>query len=138
MLLGDDDAEFLEDPLAESTIRRARRQCTAGIERLPSIAASAARCAPFRRDSCAAAFRWDADLAAVGIDFIAPIATIWSVAPRSSPPRSGSRRRDQPPAPEAAWPEARPSTTSAALAVAHTDQPEVEWASQTCCARHLE
>src|SRR5580704_4047842 len=58
---------------------------------------------------------------------------------QSSPPRSGSRRRKSPPAPEAAWPEAHPSTTSRQPSPsAHQNQPEAERAWRTSCARHLE
>src|SRR5271156_1382913 len=51
----------------------------------------------------------------------------------------GSRLRKSPPAPEAAWPEAHPSTASRRPSPsAHQNQPEVEWPWRTSCARHLE
>src|ERR1700731_1216127 len=59
--------------------------------------------------------------------------------PRPSPPPSGSRLRKSRPAPEAAWPEAHPSTTSRRPSPsAHQNQPEVELAWRTSRARHLE
>ena len=56
-LLGDDDAEFLENPLAEIDDPPAHDPVIAGIGPLSMIAASAARCTSFNRGGCPGALR---------------------------------------------------------------------------------
>ena len=56
-LAGDDDAEFLENPLAEIDDPPPHDPCTAGIGPLAMIATRAARCASLRRGGCPGALR---------------------------------------------------------------------------------
>ena len=64
-----------------STIRQRTTPCTAGIGPLSSIAASAARCAPFRRDGCPGGLQSISPSGPWALNFITQSRTIWSVTP---------------------------------------------------------
>jgi hypothetical protein len=102
-LLGDDDAEFLEDPLAEVDDPPAHDAMQAGIGPLSSIAASAARCAPFRPDGCPGGLQSISPSGPWALNLITQSRTIWSVIPpisrRLGPARAvvNRRQRQKPP-----------------------------------------
>ena len=80
-LLGDDDTEFLEDPLAEiddaPTHDPVNRRDRAALE----YRASATRCAPFRRDGCPGGLRSISPSGPWALNFITQSRTICSVTP---------------------------------------------------------
>ena len=87
-----------------STIRQRTTPCTAGIGPLSSIAASAARCAPFRpHDGCPGRLAINQPFRPMGVELHHPIANDLERHPADLRRlESGSRLRKSPPAPEAA------------------------------------
>ena len=120
-----------------STIRQRTTPCTAGIGPLSSIAASATRCAPFRHDGCPGGLRSISPSSPHALNFITQSRTECQPADLSR--LRPARLRKSLPAPEAAWPEAHPSTALRRPSPsAHQNQSEVELAWRTSRARHLE
>ena len=86
-----------------STIRQRTTPCTAGIGPLSSIAASAARCAPFRRDGCPGWSAINQPFRPMGVELHHPIANDLERHPadlrRLGPARAvvNRRQRQKPP-----------------------------------------